>query len=206
MTAPLVHLIAAVDLDAGTGEILYVSPSNVAAPPGGAVTRTGPVSLILRDAAGGEIGRVVADLRRAACDRDAAPGAALVQEDVALRPDLAEIALAIGGRIVDVYRPAPPPETAAGAPEMGLGPPPRPGSARMGYAAAGVAAVSGVSYTVQARADSGGGWQTLSVGRPRPEFEIDRNQFPGAAAVELRVLRVAGFRQTVIDTRRLELD
>ncbi|MBD9628019.1 hypothetical protein IB279_34270 [Ensifer sp. ENS06] len=50
-----------------------------------------------------------------------------------------------------------------------------------------------VSYTLQIRPEGDSRWHTMAVGLERPNAaEVDINQFPGATAIEVRVLRSNG--------------
>jgi len=61
------------------------------------------------------------------------------------------------------------------------------------------------TYTVQARERGSSIWQTLDIGLDRPDKGVlDLNQFPGAAVIEVRVLKSSGFKTTEID--RTEID
>jgi len=70
---------------------------------------------------------------------------------------------------------------------------------------AGLQPTAGVTYAVQVKPDTGGHWNTIAVGRPTPNVEIDRNQFAGAKKAEVRVLRTNGFDEEVIVHETVDL-
>jgi len=61
------------------------------------------------------------------------------------------------------------------------------------------------TYTLQAREKGTKIWETIDIGLDRPDAgRVDLNQFPGASAVEVRVLKSSGFDAVEID--RSEID
>ncbi len=61
------------------------------------------------------------------------------------------------------------------------------------------------TYTLQAREKGSSVWQTLDIGLDRPDAgEVDLNQFPGARAIEVRVLKSSGFATKEIDKTEIE--
>ena len=63
----------------------------------------------------------------------------------------------------------------------------------------------GVTYLIQARPDNSQTWNTLSIGGVTPEFEIDKNQFPGATSLTVRVVQNAGFSRRIVEEREIPL-
>ena len=108
--------------------------------------------------------------------------------------------------MLDTFRPEPPvpaPEIAA---NLGFGPPVVGREHRRDFGASGVAQRKGVTYLIQAKPDNSDDWRTLSIGRSTPEFQIDKNQFPGATSVQVRVIQNAGFSRSTIDERTVSLE
>ncbi len=203
-TTRLAHVVATVDPTDGSGTILYVNPSSVRS--GGTEAAATDIALVLRDAAGAEIARVHPEIRFDACAEHEAHVPGLIQQDVELTDDVAAIELVRDGRVLDTFRPdelAPVPDVAAG---LALGPPPAGGEHRRDFGAAHVRPQQGVTYLIQARPDNHPEWHTLSIGRRTPEFQIDRNQFPGATSVAVRVIQSTGFSRRTVDERTIPLD
>jgi hypothetical protein len=204
-TTHLAHVVATIDTTAGSGSILYVNPSNVPSGPPAASGMGGvETALVLRDASGAEIGRVHPEIRYDACAADETPHLGLIQQDVELPEGVAEIELVRGDTVLDTYHPDEPPPAGDIAADIALGPP-RSGSNRRDFGAH-VEPQRGVTYLIQAKADNGRDWHTLSIGRSTPEFQIDRNQFPGAKSVAVRVIQTAGFSRRTVDERTIPLD
>ncbi|MEF2549476.1 hypothetical protein VQ045_20295 [Aurantimonas sp. E1-2-R+4] len=165
------------------------------------------VTLVLKDADGGEIGRVRPELRFESCDDRDAHRRAIIQQDVEVSSALSSIDLLYRGETLDSFRPDLAPSAGAQALEgMTLGPP-QPGSEhRRTLEAAGVEARKGVTYMVQAKPDNVNQWQTISVGQPTPKVSIDKNQFPGARSVEVRLVQNAGFTTQTVSESVVKLD
>ena len=203
----MVHVVATVDLTEGGGDILYVNPSNVrsnAAPTAG--MGAGDVVLVLRDAGGAELGRIYPEIRYDACADHEDHRQGLIQHDVELPGNLAAIELVRGSDVLDRFSPEPPepaPEVAAG---LTLGAPLPEAGNRRDFGAGQVAPRKGVTYLIQARPDNAEVWNTLSIGRSTPEFQIDKNQFPGARTLTVRVIQNAGFDRRTVDERVIPLD
>ena len=205
----LVHVIASVNMTDKTGEILYVNPSNVKSSSAAyAGMPSEDVALVMYDAAGVEIGRVAPEVRFEACtsDHDEHEKIGLIQQDVELAPGLARIDLLLNGQELDRFVPAPATAAAAVGAAMGLGQP-TPGREHIrAFGAEGVEPDTGVTYLIQAKPDTAQGWQTLSVGQKSPKFSIDKNQFPGAKSVKVRVIQHAGFERRTVDEREISLE
>ncbi|MGF6513016.1 hypothetical protein ABH912_000482 [Pseudomonas sp. BT76 TE3572] len=61
-----------------------------------------------------------------------------------------------------------------------------------------------VTYLLQVKPEGDKRWHTMATGMERPDaVEVDVNQFPGAKALEIRILRTNGLATTtVLETRR----
>ncbi len=214
--ARIAHVIATVDLDKDSGAIQYVIPSevpsNVAPDPAAGLDPAAPkvetVTFVERDAAGTELRRSLAEVRMDA-DHAAEPTrAGIVQHDLAIAPGTQTIELEVGGKVVDRFVAGEAPG-AAGATPMAMSPSIAASGHRRSLASsdAGMAAEEpGVSYTVLARPDTTEAWTTLAVGLKQPKFDLDRNQFPAAREVEVRIVRSTGLAQKVVSTRKVPLD
>lgn len=201
----LAHVVATIDTTAQSGRILYVNPSNVRSSkdPLQGLARS-EVALVLRDASGIEIGRVYPEIRYDACAGREPELPGLIQQDVEVPTNLARIELVQGDTVLDSFHRAadvPAPEVAGG---MTLERALTNGDTRSGFSAS-VTPQEGVTYTVQARPDNSQSWNTLSIGRKTPDFEIDKNQFPGATSLHVRVIQSAGFARRVVDEQDIPI-
>ncbi len=59
---------------------------------------------------------------------------------------------------------------------------------------------------MQARRHDQRQWTTLGIGKPLPEFELDKNQFPGARLLQVRILRNTGLSTEVIDQQEIAIE
>jgi hypothetical protein len=201
----LAHVVATVDTTVPSGKILYVNPSSIRSSkdPLQGLGR-GDVALVLRDASGGEIARIYPEIRYDACAVQDLERPGLIQQDVEVPAGLAGIELVQGDVVLDTFQPAadvPAPEVAGG---MTLSRSLSGDDTRSGFSAS-VAPQEGVTYMVEARPDNSRYWNTLSIGRKTPAFEIDKNQFPGATTLKVRVIQNVGFRRRVFDERDIPL-
>jgi len=209
-TTPIIHFVAVVT-DKGansTGKILYVNPSSVQSHSAAkADTATGHFCLILRDKAGQELARHFPAMRYSACeDNDETPIQALIQEDVTNIVGLASIDLMHQEFLLDTFiaeQPVPTTDIAAG---LALHGPTPESKSKQEFGAKNIAHRPGTSYVIQARPDTGTAWHTLAVGRPTPEFTIDKNQFPAASSVDIRIIQNAGFNRYIVDERQVSLE
>lgn len=64
----------------------------------------------------------------------------------------------------------------------------------------------GVTFTVQVKPEGKEAWQTIAVGRERPDAQFDRNQFPGAKSARVRILRTTGFDDEVFLEEDVKLE
>jgi hypothetical protein len=188
-----VHIIAAVNLRAGTGEILSVTPT------GGAMQYSGSnedsVELQVQDAAGhilfSKKSRV---LLNSEGDPDARAG--LINEAVPVTQGMQEVLLLINGQVASRYiagRLDLPSDARIVLSEARL-----PSPNRRALTGPPEARRTGMTYTVQARAVGEKVWQTLAVGRSVPDIEVDVNQFPSAEKVQVRVFMTNGFEQRLV--------
>lgn len=194
-----VHVVAALDLQAGTGQILYVSPAAIALE--GAASNDHGVELQFNDTAGQILFSRTPQVLINACEDAAAPRTGMVNEAVPFVEGMKEALLLINGQVQSRY--------VAGA----LDPPadagivlsePLPDSPhRRRIAGPPEARRSGVAYTIQARPAGAAVWQTIAAGRAAPDVEVNLNQFPSAAKVELRVLMTNGFEDRVLAEREI---
>lgn len=207
---PFIHVVAVVHAEDGTGEILYVNPSNVRSHSEGqdaAGLAYADIKLLLCAGDGSILAENVPIVRYSACDDpDHKVSRGLIQVDLPVPDGLASLRLTKGDAVLDVFDTAPPVSSHDVAAGLVLGAPNPSDGGRRDFAAAGTEVRAGTSYVVQAKPDTGGAWQTLSVGRPTPEFVIDKNQFPGASNVAIRVIQNAGFQREIIDERTVSLD
>lgn len=193
-----VHVVAIADIDAGTGQILYVNPADVGVV--GAEGEAGDyptVQLVAEDADGNTLVTETAAVRRDPCADETTAG--LVQHHLAHKPGMRRIRMLLDGAELAVYESPAGGAVDAGAVagmSFGIAPPPSPH--RRLVELPGIAAELGVTYTVMVKPDGDERWHATSVGVSRPTFELDRNQFPGAKQVTVRVLRSTGFDDSVI--------
>lgn len=202
-----VHVVAMVDEITKSGEIMYVNVSELRsglADAGGMLApgSSPTIYLILRDMEGTEIGRAAPEIRYDTCCEDedgSKPG--LIQHDIDFNDNLSKIELVVDDEVVDTFAPEGP-----DMPEFDLemtaplnGPNPRAGFG------APISPVKGTSYLIQVKPDNDDQWSTLAVGKDTPEFEIDKNQFPGAIRLTVKVIQQAGFTKKLIDKREVIL-
>lgn len=201
------HVVATVDPTEHSGQILYINPSNIQSnlSPLGGLDR-GDIALVLRNSDGVEIRRIIPEVRYDACSSPDDPHIGLIQQDVELPEGLASLELVQGEEVLDVFEATPPEEAPALADGMTLEAPlAGAGHRRSGFSGL-VEAQAGVTYLIEARPDNQGPWSTLFIGRKTPDFEIDKNQFPGARKLSVRVVQNAGVTRRVIDEREIELE
>lgn len=205
-----VHVVASIDIATGEGRLRYVLPSQMRTGTSGQASAPpddDQVRLVLKDVTGKEIGRVRPDLRFEACDDGEKPHRALIQQDLEVTSALAEIDLEFQGKVVDVFRPeaaGPVDQQFRETATFGLPLSGDPNKLTLGTSK--IEPRRGVSFMVQARPDNSDAWQTLSIGKPSPDFIVDKNQFPGASSVEVRVTQNAGFQSRIVDHRTIKLD
>jgi hypothetical protein len=197
-----VTVVARAELNDGQGEILYVNPASRSLEPDPQATRSDDFELVIYDAKNQVLERVRPVIRVPASVPAAGPVHALIQEDIPLVPGMAAVALSYRGNEVSRYRAG---SGGAQTSGLGLGPPAGGAGNRLAASGGGVAAEPGVSYTVMVKRDDEPHWQSIAVGKSRPDFELDRNQFPGAQKVKVKVLRTTGFEQDVVSEEEVDL-
>jgi hypothetical protein len=70
-----------------------------------------------------------------------------------------------------------------------------------------VPAEPNVSYVLQVRPEGDTRWHTMAAGLERPNAaDVDINQFPGASAMDVRVLRTNGLETTEVFNERREFE
>lgn len=198
-----VHVVGTIDTGAGTGQILYVNPASVGVV--GTEASGDPYTELLVEGDGGEeLMRVHPAIRRDPCDADTNDG--LIQHDLPYLSGMRRIRLLYKGDELAVFeRPV---ETArtvpAGGLALGLAPPANRHRRLVDLPA--VEEEPGVTYTVMVRPEGDDVWQTVKVGSALPAFELDANQFPGAAQATVRVLRSTGFQDEVIAEEQVDME
>lgn len=123
------------------------------------------------------------------------------EEYVPVAPELVTVRLYIDGKPAADYAP---------------GSPKRRGKLAMGSLSEGghrlsiegdVVEEPGVTYVLQVRPEGDKRWHTMAAGLPRPDVAaVDINQFPGATALDVRVLRNNGLETTEVLNERREFD
>ncbi|QQO16072.1 hypothetical protein JJB99_07930 [Bradyrhizobium diazoefficiens] len=204
------HVIANIDTETGKGQIRYILPTERRT---SSVEQAGPdkadlkVRLVFKDSTGKEIGRVQPELRFEACHEGEKPHRAIIQQDVSVTDALSQIELEYQGKTIDTFRAGsstPVDQQFRETANFGF---PLPGDhTKLSVGTPTIEARSGVSYMVQAKADNAAHWQTLSVGQSTPDFVVDKNQFPGASTLEVRVTQNAGFQSRTVDQRTIKLE
>ena len=206
-----VHVVAMVDLAAGTGQIRYVNPATTG------VVSDDPghpdIEMSVESEAGNKQKTWHPVVRFASCEAGEFPSIGLIQEDVAYEPWMKTLRLRVKGVEVSKYE--------AGVPGAAAGLAARTASA--GGAALRLEAASaerpnrrllgmleepreGVTYTVQVRPEGSQAWQTIAVGRTTSQTEIDRNQFPGSRRLDVRVIQTTGFDESVIAEQKFDIE
>jgi hypothetical protein len=185
------HVVGAFDFDTKTGRIDYVTPVG-RAPAQGSINDEN-VHLVGRDAAGAQLFDETADVQRNSCAPHARRGtfeAMIPVSDALLRIELTvEGATAATFDRGQIAHP--------GAMHLSGLDPSAPHHLGLRPDAA-VAPRAGVTYTLQGRPGGGGRWQTLAVGVPTPEVDVDVNQFPGSRSIDVRLLQSDGFSETEV--------
>jgi hypothetical protein len=213
--SPFIHVVATVDLGRKSGAIRYVNPATTG------MTSDHPghpdVEMSVEDESGGHKKTWHPIVRFASPEPDGTPQTTgLIQEDIPYEPWMKVVRLLVNGKEVGKYEassPDPSPAASAApsaggveAPALTLGAG-GPGSPRRrsllmhGQARK----QEGLTYTVQARPEGSDAWQTIAVGRDTPDVDIDRNQFPGARRVDVRVIQTTGFQERILAEETIDL-
>jgi hypothetical protein len=217
----LIHVLGTVDLEQGTGELLYVNPiraggvpaaganAGAAGPPDTAAPPPRPFELVAQSAQGRELGRFRPPILLPSEAGDK-PTDGMIDIAIPFVEGMSRLVLLYDGKEAAVFEAGAPAAAAADAPAsgpaiaMGAAPPGHPEKREMTVEGA-PEGEPGVSYTVQVRPEGHRAWQTIAVGKNSPEFQLDRNQFPGAASASVRVLRSTGFDNEVVDEKLVDL-
>lgn len=187
-------ILGNLDLDARRGEISAVHPAAGPIEHG----ETSDIRIRLRglDSAGAKLFDQPVFPMINSCQPDAKRGT--FEETVRLDSRLTRITLTIDGMQVDDFVPGKklsPGQVQFGAPAGFDG-------HRIGVTSSAEAAAN-VTYTIQVRPEGSNFWQTVGIDLPRPdEGEVDINQFPGAAALDVRILQSDGFSEREIFSER----
>jgi hypothetical protein len=213
-TGTFVHVVASVDLVNGTGKILYVNPSSVSTAPetpeataqSGATPRQ-RFEISIQDAEGKELRRLHPTIQVSSCEADQQPKTGLISEDIPLVHGMRRLLLLYGGAEIGRFEAG----ERHSAAVSGMRPltfdapvPSKPQHRSISVVEA-VPPKEGITYTVQVKPENGMAWQTIAVGRPTPNVQIDRNQFPGTRSARVRVLRSTGFEDEVFAEEDVDL-
>jgi hypothetical protein len=183
------HITGTFDLEHQTGTIDYVTPVKIAVES----TSFAPEDIWLRgrDIDGKQLFQQAVRPQRNSCAPHAAAGT--YDEYVPAKPELQQIELVIKEAVAARFKRGP---KTQGAVVMGAADPASPH--RLPVQASDAPPATGVTYTVQAKAEHDKNWQTIAVGLKTPTTEVDVNQFPGAKGVNIRVLQSDGFSEKQI--------
>jgi len=224
-----VHVVATIDLGKDTGQIRYVNPAKTAT----SVEAPGDsrVEISLEDATG-KTKKTIHPVVRFASPESGSdqPTRGLIQEDIEREPWMNVVRLLINGHEVSKFQggePSPRPGLLRGmasgmAKAIGLGgampaamvvpqlelatpSPDRPQRRQLRMTSL-EPPRTGVKYSVQVQPEGSKTWETIAIGRDTPEIEIDRNQFPGARLVNVRVVETTGFDEHVMAEGKFDLE
>ncbi|WP_250532337.1 hypothetical protein [Caballeronia sp. ATUFL_F1_KS39] len=200
-----VHVVAIINTKMREGRILYVNPST------STVASDAPASdsvqLVVLNDDGHELYREAVVVRRSSCSCESPQDdVGLVQADLPRLPGMKSVLLTIDNKEADRYHAGTALVQNAANLVLSGASPEAPHRRTITLAqAAELKAESGVTYSVQVKADNGAYWNTIAVGRPVPQVDIDRNQFSGARKADVRVLRTTGFDEDVIAQETIDL-
>jgi hypothetical protein len=194
-----VHVVAAVNLSAGTGKILYVNPATVATV--GTASNEYAVELQFNDAAGQLLLSHKPQVLIDSCEDSGHARMGLINEDVPYLQGMKEILLLVNGQVQSRYVAGDAVMPAAAGITLGGAQPSSPH--RRALTAESAVEQSGITYTVQAKPASESAWRTISVGRSRPDIDVNVNQFPSAKKVDVRVLMTNGFEERILSEHEI---
>lgn len=183
------HVTGTFDLEHRTGTIDYVTPVKIAVKPMSFDNED--IWLRGSNVGGAQLFEQPVRPQRNSCAPHAATGT--YDEYVPVAPDLQQVELVIKQAVAARFKRGP---QAQGAVVMGAADPASPH--RLSVQASDAPPATGVTYTVQAKAEHDKNWQTIAVGLKTPTTEVDVNQFPGARGVNIRVLQSDGFSEKQI--------
>jgi hypothetical protein len=203
-TGSYVHVVATINMKTGDGKILYVNPATSTI-----VSEASPepnVELAVTNREGKQVYRAPVVVRRSSCDHDQPNDVGLIQADLPQTPDMKSVSLLFNGNEASRYEGGQPAPAAGAASGLELAAGASTNRQRLKISdLAGLAPAAGVTYSVQVKPDTGGPWNTIAVGRPTPEVDLDRNQFAGAKNATVRVLRTTGFDEHIIAEDKVDL-
>ena len=206
-TGQYVHIVATINVDTGEGHIRYVNPATTILASDAATDPA--VEIKAADAGGNELFRSHVVVRRSSPEPDRSDAVGLVQADIPAVAGMRSVALLFNGEEVDRYEGgAMPEQVPAGGMKLGLQRSASGDAHKQQLTIGQLGAVPpapGITYTVQVKPEGEGPWNTIAVGRPTPNVEIDRNQFPGTKKAAVRVLRTTGFQEDVIADETIDL-
>lgn len=211
-TGKFVNIVGSVDLEKGTGEIVYVNPSAVSIGPDEAEAATlgaepSPgFEIAIQDSQGKELSRIRPNINISTCKKGETPKTGFINEDIAVILGMKRLVLLYNRKPVNVFE-AGTASSATTAPRsltMGAAPPDNQHRRTLSSAGA-TPAEKGISYTIQVLPEGASAWQTIAVGRKTPAVEFDRNQFPGARTAQVRILRSTGFEDEVFAQEEINL-
>ncbi len=196
MTKRLIQVVGTFNRADDSGDFVAVQPARTENLPS-----KRPESLlvvVVEDADGHRLDEIPVEPEFGSCDDVVDEGT--FQAFLALPEGAAVLRLLYDGRELAVYA-SPTPAATPVAESFGLGP-------RRGHAVPltrATPADPNATYTLQAREKGSKIWQTLDIGLERPDAgEVDLNQFPGAHAIEVRVLKFSGFATEEVDKTEIE--
>jgi hypothetical protein len=196
-----VTVVGHADPRGGKGQILYVNPASRSLESDSQVTPSDDFELVVYDTADQVLQRVRPVLRVPASTPSVGPIHALIQEDIPYESGMASVALVYKDKEISRFRGGSGDAQVSG---LNLAQPPSAGN-RLAASVGAAAPEAGVSYTVMVKREDESHWQSIAVGKSKPDFEIDRNQFPGAKKVKVKVLRTTGFEQDVVSEEDVDL-
>lgn len=194
-----VHIVATVDLNAGTGKILHVNRAKVATQ--SSAQNDYGVELRFHDAAGQELLSMMPQLLFESCDAEDETRAGLINQDVPYIPGMKEVVLLVNGQVQSRYVAGELLSTAEAGFDVGETAPQSPHRRQLSSHA--MPEQEGITYTVQARPAGEAVWQTIAVGRSKPDMEVNVNQFPSAEKIDVRVVMTNGFEEEIVAEHRI---
>jgi hypothetical protein len=194
----LISVVGTVNLTKEEGKIAYVNPL-----PQGEASPTEPDSPV-RCRIKGADGQVLHEYPVSVKPLSDTPGSdrlGLMDVVFAVDPDAREVELLVGGGTVDTFQASATPPRVRGLTREDAGP----HALSMAWETDAEAGDEH-TYAVQVSTDNGRTWQTLAVGLATPELTIDRNQFPGAEQVQIRVVATDGFTRSIVTSEPYQLE
>jgi hypothetical protein len=194
----LISVVATVNLTRSHGKIDFVNPL-----PQGQVSQivqNSPVILRVKRADGQLLHEYPVGVKPSSCTSPGEDRLALVDATIAVDPDAKLIELVVTGQVIDTFRASATPPAVRGL---------RRADAEPGKLAVAWGTDPQIddkhTYSVQVSTDRGKTWLTVAVGLTKPEFTIDRNQFPGVAEVQMRVIATDGFTRSLVTSETFQV-